>query len=128
MNIEEIKKESKFLKFSKGQKIYEEKSYLGDIKIYLILKGEVILRKKYTPLVKDEFLLKEGDLFGILEVYNNKIRITEAEANSDVELLGFDKILFERLLISNVQISLKVIKSLSQMLRKVNHRIKLLPQ
>lgn len=128
MNIEELKKESKLFKFSKGQKIYEEKSYLGDIKVFLILKGQVVLRKKYTPLVKDEFFFKEGDLFGVLEIYNNKIRITEAEALTDVELLGFDKIMFERLLISNIQISLKVIKNLSQILRKVNHRIKLLPR
>jgi CRP-like cAMP-binding protein len=96
--------------------------------VFYILKGEVIVRKKYTPLVKDEFIYKEGDIFGVLELYNNKIRITEAEAKTDVELLGFDKLSFERLMVSNANISLKVIKSLSQILRKANERIKHLPQ
>jgi CRP-like cAMP-binding protein len=127
MNIEELKKEAKYLKFSKGQKIYEDKSYLTDMKVFIIVKGEVILRKKYTPIVKDEFFFKEGDIFGVLELYNSKIRLTEAEAKTEVELLGFDKISFERLLISNVNISLKVIKSLSLILRKANERIKNLP-
>jgi CRP-like cAMP-binding protein len=128
MNIEEIKKDAKLLKFSRGQKIYEDKSYLSDIKIFYILKGEVILRKKYTPLVKEEFHLKEGDWLGILELYTSKIRITEAEALTDVELLGFDKITFERILVSNIEISFKVIRMLSQILRKANERIKSLPE
>ncbi len=127
MNIQQLQKESRYLKVQKGQKIYEDKSYLQDKKVYYIMSGEVILRKKYTPLVKDEFLYKEGDIFGVLELYNSKVRITEAEAKTDVELLGFDKIIFEKLLISNINISLNVIRSLSQILRSANERIKKLP-
>ncbi|MFN3603307.1 MAG: Crp/Fnr family transcriptional regulator [Leptonema sp. (in: bacteria)] len=127
MNIEELKKEAKLLHYKKGEIIYETKEYLSDIQVYYILKGEVLLRKKYTPLVKDEFIIKENNFFGVLEIYNSKIRLTDAEALTDVELLGFDKITFERALISNIQISLQIIRGLSSILRKANERIKNLP-
>ncbi len=127
MNLELLKKEGKVLHYKKGQKIYEAKEYLTDIKVYYLVKGEVIIRKKYTPLIKDEFLIKENEFFGILELYNCKTRLTDAEALTDVEVLGFDRISFERILISNINLSLQIIKSLSSMLRKANERIKQLP-
>lgn len=127
MNIEFLKKEGKIFNYKKGEKIYEAKEYLSDIRVYYILKGQVVLRKRYTPLVKDDFLFKENEFFGVLELYNSKIRLTDAEALTDVELLGFDKITFERILISDINISLNIIKSLSTILRKANERIKNLP-
>ncbi|MCS7204446.1 MAG: cyclic nucleotide-binding domain-containing protein [Leptospiraceae bacterium] len=128
MQLEDLKQDGKILKFSKGEKIYDQKSYLSDIKVFYILKGQVLLRKKYTSLVKDEFLLQEGELFGFLEIYHSKIRLMEAEAKTDVEVIGMDRITFERLIISNMELSLKVIRNLSKILRTANQRIKHLPK
>lgn len=127
MNLELLKKEGKLYHYKKGEKIYEAKQYVTDIKVFFLLKGEVILRKKYTPLVKDEFHIKENEFFGIIELYNTKTRVTDAEALTDIELLGFDRITFEKILISDINLSLQIIKSLSSILRSVNERIRKLP-
>lgn len=127
MKLEELLKGEKVFHFKKGEKIYEQKSYLTDIKVFYIVKGEVVVRKKFTPLVKEEYLYSEGDFFGFLEIYTSKIRITEAEAKTDVDAIGMEKVTFEKILISNKDIAIKVIKNLSYILRLANQKIKNLP-
>jgi len=110
-----------------GDYVYKQNQLLDDLRVWYILSGEVVVRRKYTAIKVDELNYKQGDLFGILEVYLGKSRITEAQAMTDVQLLGFNKVGVEKLMSAELSVSLSIIRSLSQILRKVNHHIKSLP-
>ncbi len=127
INLEILKKLSSTVKYAKGEKIFIENTLIEDARVYYILTGSVVLRKKFTPIVKEEFIYKQGDFFGILEIYHLRKRITEAEALTDSEILVFNKVNFEKILISNMGVSLKVIRDLSNILRMANQKIKELP-
>lgn len=115
------------LSFKKGDYVYKQGQLLDDLRVYYILDGEVRLRRKYTALKSDELHYKTGEMFGILEVYLGKTRITEAQCMTDVRLLAFNRVGVERLMSSEMSVSLSIIRSLSSILRKVNRHIKELP-
>ncbi|MBW7858981.1 MAG: Crp/Fnr family transcriptional regulator [Leptonema sp. (in: Bacteria)] len=115
------------MSFKRGEYIYKQNQLLDDLRVFYILDGDVTLRRKYTALKSDELHYQKGDMFGILEVYLGKARITEAQCVTDVQLLGFNRVGVEKLMSSEMSVSLSIIRSLSAILRKVNHHIKELP-
>lgn len=115
------------MSFKRGEYIYKQNQLLDDLRVFYILQGDVVLRRKYNALKSDELNYKRGEMFGILEVYLGKARITEAQCETDVQLLGFNRVGVEKLMSSEMSVSLAIIRSLSAILRKVNHHIKELP-
>jgi CRP-like cAMP-binding protein len=115
------------LMFKKGDFVYQQGQLLDDLRVFYILNGEVTLRRRYTALKYDEMHYRTGEFFGILEVYLGKARITEAQCMTDVQLLGFNRVGIEKLMSSELSVSLSIIRSLSSILRKVNRHIKELP-
>ncbi len=115
------------LSFKEGDYVYKQGQLLDDLRVFYILEGKVTLRRKHTALKHDELHYEKGDMFGILEVYLGKARITEAQCMTDVKLLGFTREGVEKLMTSELSVSLSIIRSLSAILRKVNRHIKELP-
>ena len=110
--------------YQPGDNIYEADQLVGSTAIYFILDGEVDIIKKYTPLQKEIFPHKKGDIFGMLEVYTGGPRVTDAIATSMVQVVGFNRADFEKAMIANLGFAVLGIRVLSRMLRQMNDTIK----
>ncbi|MBI3395929.1 MAG: Crp/Fnr family transcriptional regulator [Spirochaetia bacterium] len=110
--------------FHSGQIIYDADFLVGDPSIFFIMDGEVDIVKRYTPLQKEQFAYKKGDLFGMLEVYTGTPRVTQAVAVKDTQAVGFTRADFERAMVANLGFAVLAIRILSRMLRQMNDRIK----
>lgn len=122
--LESIKGIGRQVTFEPGARIYQADYLVGDPCAYLILEGEVEVVKSYTPLQKDVFPYGRGDVFGMLEVYVNTARLTEARAVTQVQAVGFSRVEFERAMAANITFALTCIRILSRMLRQVNLKLK----
>ncbi len=126
-SLETIKGIGRPMTFEAGQKIYQDSYLVGDPCAYLIVEGEVELVKAYTPLQKDVFRFGKGDVFGMLEVYVNTARMTDARAATQVQVIGFSRVEFERAMAANLTFALTCIRILSKMLRQINLKLKQMP-
>ncbi|MCE9599440.1 MAG: cyclic nucleotide-binding domain-containing protein [Spirochaetia bacterium] len=124
ISLESIKGIGRVVSFEAGSKIYEADYLVGEPCSFLILEGEVEVTKSYTPLQKDVFLYGKGEVFGMLEVYVNTARLTDARALTAVQAIGFSRNEFERAMAANLGFALTCIRLLSKMLRQVNHKLK----
>lgn len=127
LNVKMIEELGQPFSFKKGDYVFKQGQLLDDVRVYYILVGEVVVRRKYSSLKYDEFRYGTGDVFGILEAYLGRSRVTEAQCTADVKLMGFNKAGMETLMASNMSASLGIIRGLSTMLRQVNQHIKELP-
>lgn len=127
LNVKMVEELGQPFSFKKGDYVFKQGQILEDIRVFYVLDGEVVVRRKYTSLKFDEFRFRKGDVFGILEAYLGRSRVTEAQCASDAKLMGFNRAGMETLLASNMPASLGIIRGLSNMLRQVNGHIKELP-
>ncbi len=88
--------------------------------IYYIKKGFVTLTIPKTNSEPIKVVLKEGDLVGLPEVYNDISRLTKAVASSDVVCQVWDKASFLVSAASTWELSIYTIKSLSKILKLMN--------
>jgi len=124
---ESIKGIGRLMNFEAGAKIYEADYLVGDPCSFLIIGCDVEVVKSYTPLQKDVFRYSKGDVFGMLEVYVNTARLTEAKAVTPVQVVGYSRVEFERAMAANLGFALTCIRILSRMLRQVNLKLKQMP-
>lgn len=95
--------------------------------VYLVKQGYVELRKideDDNEVTVD--ILKPGDFIQLLEVLNGFPSFYNVYAKTDVVLVSFALSEFENLLLQNPNISIKIIKSFSEILREINEKIKAL--
>jgi CRP-like cAMP-binding protein len=111
-------------KFLAGDTIFEESHNLEKTPIYFILDGEVELYKRYAPLKIEKFLVSQGNLFGLLEVYSQENRQLTAKVLKQSQIIAFSVNDFEEAMKNHLNLAILAIKNLSQMLRVVNKRIK----
>ena len=112
------------LSFTPGDTIYESGFLISDPCIFLILEGRVEITKRYNPLQSDTFEFGPGNVFGMLEVYTDKERYTDAVALSPVTAIGFSRNQFERNMVGDLNFAILPIRLMSGMLRQLNLRIK----
>lgn len=112
------------VQFRKGETIYKSDFLVSDQCVFLITQGEIELSRPYTLTKKEKFVLKKGELFGMLEVSTGTNRFTEAVALSDSQAIGFRKGEFEKNMIGDLEFALLCIRMMSKMLREINDRIK----
>lgn len=112
------------LNFAPGDKIYEAGYLVADPCIFLILEGRVEITRRYNPLQADTFEYGPGSVIGMLEVYTDKERYTEATSISPVTAIGFSRNEFERNMVNDLNFAMIPIRLMSGMLRQLNLRIK----
>lgn len=122
--LQQIQGLGKPMHFAEGDKIYSDDYSVTEPCIYLVLSGNVTILKRYTPLQKDSFLLGPGEIFGMIEVYTGTHRLTDAIAQTRLEVLAFSKVEFEKAMVSSIQFALGTIRILSKILRQVNDKIR----
>ncbi|MDA3812145.1 MAG: cyclic nucleotide-binding domain-containing protein [Spirochaetaceae bacterium] len=89
--------------------------------MYLIVEGEVEIRKKTTEKSTTTLaILKKGDFFGEMAMVERKPRSATAIASTSCRLLALDQNAFMTLIEQNSDFAVRMIKVLSTRLRRTN--------
>jgi CRP-like cAMP-binding protein len=108
-----------------GKIIFSEGDFGSEM--YVIIQGEVEISKRTSmETSKTLIVLKKGDIFGEMAVIERKPRSATAIALSDVKLLALDQSLFFSMIERNSDFAVKVVKVLSERIRRSNSLIQAL--
>ena len=91
--------------------------------MFVIHSGKVKISKKIGDVEKTLAVLPAGEFFGEMAILNNEPRTATATVEEDSQLLVIDPKTFEAMIKGNSEISLRMIKKLSQRLKQANEQI-----
>jgi CRP/FNR family transcriptional regulator, cyclic AMP receptor protein len=95
--------------------------------MYIIIKGEVEISKRTSlETSKTLIVLKEGDIFGEMAIIEKKTRSATAIAVVSTKLLALDETLFFSMIERNSDFAVKVVRILSERIRRANSLIQAL--
>jgi CRP-like cAMP-binding protein len=86
--------------------------------MFIIEDGEVEIVKLHGPVERLLSTLGPGDFFGEMSLLEGQPRLATARAKSDVKLLPIDASTFDQLLRDNPEITIRMMRRLSQRLRR----------
>lgn len=109
--------------YSKKNIVFHEGDY-GDA-LYVIKSGRIKIAKvALDGREKTLTILKGGDFFGEMAIFDDMPRSATAESmDNDVRLLSISKSDFERLIIENPSIAIRIMKDLTRRIRQVNEQV-----
>jgi CRP/FNR family cyclic AMP-dependent transcriptional regulator len=81
--------------------------------MYIVQEGKVRIYRSAPGIEKTLAVVGPGDFFGEMAMLNNRPRSATAEALSDVRLLAFDKGAFEKLVVNNFGVAMRIIRTLA---------------
>lgn len=108
--------------FEKGEVIFQEGQF-GEV-MYVVRTGRVLIKREHVggrTIALAE--LGAGSLFGELAVLDGEVRSATVECMESTQAVVLTAPDVRRVLLRNPEIAMKVIVSLSRMLRKANERI-----
>jgi CRP-like cAMP-binding protein len=108
----------------KGEQIYKETD-LGS-EMYVIQSGAVRIFREIGGMKQELALMEKGDFFGEISVLEGLPRTASAEALEDVELIEINSTTFDRMIRSNIEIAVRMLRKLSNRLQEANHKLELL--
>jgi CRP-like cAMP-binding protein/ribonuclease BN (tRNA processing enzyme) len=91
--------------------------------MYIIQEGKVRIYRSAAKVQKTLSVLGPGDFFGEMAMLNNRPRSATVEALADLKLLAFDKPAFEKLIVGNFGVALRIIRTLAQRLQEADSMI-----
>lgn len=94
--------------------------------MYIIQSGKVRIYKQIGDVEKTLATLGTGEFFGEMSILNNEPRSASAEVIEESHLLVIDPRTFEAMIKSNAEISIRIMKKLTQRLREANNQISML--
>jgi CRP-like cAMP-binding protein len=99
-----------------GQVVFRE-GQRGE-EMYVIEEGEVEIVKLHGPVERTLSTLGAGDFFGEMSLLEGQPRLATARARSDARLLPIDASTFDQMLRENPEITIRMMRRLSQRLRR----------
>ncbi len=108
--------------FEKGEVIFQEGQF-GEV-MYVVRSGRVLIKREHAggrTIALTE--LGPGSLFGELAVLDGEVRSATVECTEPTQAVALTAPDVRRVLTRNPEIAMKVIVSLSRMLREANERI-----
>src|SRR5260221_12655687 len=112
------------VRHKKGSLIYGE----GDLgsEMYVIQSGAVRIFRELAGVKQELAVMEKGDFFGEIAVLEALPRSAAAEAIEDVELIEINSTTFDRMIRSNIEIAVRMLRKLSNRLQEANRKIELL--
>ncbi|MCW5829185.1 MAG: Crp/Fnr family transcriptional regulator [Deltaproteobacteria bacterium] len=108
-----------------GEMIFHEGDAGGEM--YIVQEGKVKLFKLIRGTRKVLQTVGPGEFFGEMSVLNHRPRSLSAEAATNVRLLRFQQEGFEKLIVNNLGLAIRIIKTLASRLQNAdNHIVNLL--
>lgn len=117
MRKEEILLKKFGQKYSAGTLLFQEGEACGGM--YMIIKGQVRLFKKFNQEELTIDILQDGDFFGEMACLTNQPRSVNALVERESEILVIPPEHLETLLRESPEISFKIVAHLAQRLKKV---------
>ncbi|HUT52555.1 MAG TPA: cyclic nucleotide-binding domain-containing protein [bacterium] len=81
--------------------------------MYIVQEGKVRIYRSAPGIEKTLAIVGPGDFFGEMAMLNNRPRSATAQALTDIRLLAFDKNAFEKLVVNNFGVALRIIRTLA---------------
>ena len=94
--------------------------------IFVVRKGRVRISKQVRGGEKTYAVLGPGELFGEMGVITGKPRSASAEALDDVTLLELDAARFEKMVLGDAEIAVRILKNMAQRLWEADSLIAIL--
>jgi CRP-like cAMP-binding protein len=91
--------------------------------MFVIQKGNIKISKQIGDQKKTLAILPAGEFFGEMAILNNEPRMATATVVEDCLLLVIDSKTFESMIRGNAEISLRMIKKLSERLKEADEQI-----
>lgn len=120
IKLENIFQNGGLKKFPRGTRLFAAGEAVRPDAIFFIKQGLIRFRILKKDLSELKIFLKEGDLFGMAEVYAGSDRVSEAVCESDAECYVWSKESFFLTVSMIWELSLFAIKSLSVLLKIIN--------
>ena len=120
--LRQIQKIAKVRNFSRGEQIFSKED--SGSSLFIVLQGRIkIYATSRTGRIKTFAFLDRGDFFGEMALLEGNTRSASAMAVQDAGLLIIHKRDFKRLLQSDSSLTLKLLRTLSERLRRANQEI-----
>ena len=110
--------------FKAGTVLFEEGQPGQDM--YVVLAGQVEIRRKVGEIEHALAVLMPGDFFGEMAILNARPRSATAVTRIDSRLLVIEGRMFEAMLRARPEIALRIIKALAMRLENANQHVELL--
>ena len=110
--------------FKKGETIYHE----GDLgtEMYVIQNGAVRIYRQIGSVKQELAVMEKGDFFGEFAVLEGLPPSASAEALDAVDLIEINSTTFDRMIRSNIEIAVRMLRKLSNRLQESTQKIELL--
>lgn len=116
--------EKLIMKLAPGQVICRE-GEVGD-EMYVVQKGKVRLTRQTGAETSEVGVLAKGDFFGEMSLLEGQPRAETAEAVEASEVLKVNGLVFNKMVTSNAEISVRMIRKISRRLAEANDKIAVL--
>lgn len=113
--------EKLILKLTPGQVIYKEGEH-GD-EMYVVQKGRIRLTRLAGGEASEMGVLGKGDFFGEMSLLEGQPRQETAEALEEGEVLRVNGLVFNKMLTTNAEIAVRMIRKVSKRLGEANDRV-----
>jgi CRP-like cAMP-binding protein len=100
----------------------------GGDSMYFIHNGKVRIEKKIEGKAEILAVLEKGDFFGEMAILDHTPRTASAVVEADAELLKVDSANFEKLLKTNIEIAIRMIRKYVERLKETNSKLQNLLQ
>ena len=107
-----------------GELIYSE----GDLgsEMYVVQNGAVRIFRQIEGVKQELAIMEKGDFFGEFAVLEGLPRTASAEALENVELIEINTTTFDKMIRSNIEIAVRMLRKLSNRLQEASRKIELL--
>ena len=91
--------------------------------MYVLQSGKIKITKKVQDMEKVLATLGPGDFFGEMSILNNKPRSATAEVVEEAKILVVEPKMFESMIRGNIEIAVRIIKTLARRLQDADDQI-----
>ena len=109
------------LKVSAGEVICREGEH-GD-EMFVVQKGKVRLTRVVGGQVTEVGVLSKGDFFGEMSLLEGMVRAESADAVVPAELLRVNGLVFNKMITSNAEIAVRMLRKISKRLAEANDKV-----
>ncbi|MFQ5876124.1 MAG: cyclic nucleotide-binding domain-containing protein [Acidobacteriota bacterium] len=108
----------------KDETIYRE----GDLgsEMYVVQSGAVRIYREYRGTIQELAIMEKGDFFGEFAVLEGLPRTASAVALEESDLIEINSTTFDKMIRSNIEIAVRMLRKLSNRLQEANRKIELL--